>query len=267
MFDKTKTLDEIKINDRFYLVCKEMERAGIKNCFTESLGGVSNGKIKGLNLGFRVGDKKEDVTKNYRLVCEDMGFEYSKMTAARQSHTDNIKVVTSAHFGMGISRETDFFDVDGLVCGEAKTSLVVYCADCFAVLLADKKRKAVAAVHSGWRGTEKKIAAKAAKVMKNNFGVLGEDIVAAIGPGIGPCCFETEWDTASRFESKYVFEKGGGKFLINLPLAICDSLLTAGVKKENIFVSNRCTVCENDRFYSYRSHKEKAGRTAAVISL
>lgn len=260
-------LKEIKKEDRLYLVCDEMEKAGIKNCFTSKLGGESTGKIKGLNLGFRVGDEKENVEKNYKIVCRDMGFDFLKMTASRQTHTDNIRIVKSGDIGKGISKESDFFDVDGLVCGEKNVPLVVYSADCFGVLLADKNKKAVAAVHSGWRGTEKGIAAKAAEIMKNEFFVLPKDIIAAVGPGIGFCCFETEWDTACRFKKKYVFEKGGGKYLIDLCAVIKDSLLSCGIREENIHFSKRCTVCENEIFYSYRSQKEKTGRMGAIISL
>lgn len=101
----------------------------------------------------------------------------------------------------------------------------------------------------------------------SNFGVSSEDIIAAIGPGIGACCFETENDTASRFDEKYVKSLGGGKFKVDLLRVIKDDLKNCGLKEENIFSSERCTVCENDIFYSYRSHKEKTGRMGAVICL
>ena len=103
--------------------------------------------------------------------------------------------------------------------------------------------------------------------MKNEFFVSPKDIVAAIGPGIGFCCFETEADTACRFEKKYIVEKGDGKYLIDLCAVIKDSLLGCGIKEENIHFSKRCTVCENKIFYSYRSQKEKTGRMGAIISL
>lgn len=260
-------LEEIKKENRLYLSCGKMLDLGIKNCFTSKLGGKSHGKIEGLNLGFRVGDRKEDVLENYKLVCSDFGFDFSAMVASRQSHTDNIRVVTKKDCGKGVSAESDIFGIDGLVCAEKNIPLIVYSADCFGVLLAEKNKKAIAAVHSGWRGTEKKIAAKAAEIMKADFSSKPENIIAAVGPGIDFCCFEVEWDTACRFDKKYVFEKGGGKFRVNLPAVIKDDLMNCGIKEENIFFSERCTVCENDIFYSYRSHKDATGRMGAIISL
>ena len=143
----------------------------------------------------------------------------------------------------------------------------MYSADCYGVLLADSKRKAVGAVHSGWRGTLYDIAGKAVLAMNENFNVHPEDVIAAIGPGIGKCCFEVDLDVASKFEEKYVSEKENNKFLVDLVSVIKDNLLKMGLKEENILISNRCTVCENDKFYSYRSHKDKTGRMGAFISL
>lgn len=260
-------LNEINIENRKYLFSRELNEIGIKNCFTTRLGGVSHGKITGLNLGFRVGDKIEDVLLNYRLVAEDFGFEFENIVTSKQEHTNNIKIVTCDDCGKGVTKTSDIEATDGLVTGEKNIPLVVFSADCYPVLLADKEKKAIAAVHSGWRGTYLNISKNAVEIMKCEFGVKPENIIAAVGPGIDRCCFETEKDVASMFDKKYVASEKDGKFYINLPEVIKESLKTAGVLEENIVFSERCTACENDIFYSYRSHKEKTGRMGAFISL
>ena len=260
-------LKEERFSDRQYLYCEEIRKLGIKNGFTLKTGGKSRGRIEGLNLGFRVGDRAEDVLENYRLAAEDLKLDFASIVASRQTHSSNIRIVTDADRGKGVTKESDITDTDGLVTSEKNLPLVVFSADCYPVLLADKEKKAVAAVHSGWRGTLSGISGKAAEIMENEFDVCPENIIAAVGPGIGKCCFETEWDVASEFDSCFVTEKGGGKFLIDLPAVIEKSLLEKGVRKENIFFSERCSVCESDKFYSYRAHKDKTGRMGAFISL
>lgn len=256
-----------RFSDRQYLYCEEMRALGIKNGFTFRTGGVSCGKVEGLNLGFRVGDKDEDVLENYRLAAEDLKLDFSSIVASRQTHSANIRIVYNSDRGKGVTKESDIFETDGLVTGEKNLPLVVFSADCYPVILADKEKKAVAAVHSGWRGTKQGISKNAISVMEEEFGVCIENIIVAVGPGIGKCCFEVEEDVAKEFEPEFVNEKGGGKFLIDLPSVIKRTLLSTGIKEENVYFSDRCTVCENDKFYSYRAHKERTGRMGAFVSL
>jgi len=260
-------LNEISFGDRRYLYLRELSEIGIKNCFTTKCGGKSKGKIEGLNLGFRVGDNKVDVLSNYRLVAEDIGLEFENMVASRQQHTDNIRIITNEDAGKGVTKPSDIFDTDGLVTGEKNIPLVVFSADCYPVLLADKEKNAVAAVHSGWKGTLLDIAGKAVEIMTERFNVKPENIVAAVGTGIGSCCFETKEDVASKFDKKYIYREINGSYYIDLKGMIKDSLLKRGVLEENVFLSKRCTMCENDLFYSYRSHRDKTGRMGAIISL
>jgi len=260
-------LSEAKFSDRSYLICEEIKKLGIRHGFTFKTGGKSIGKVEGLNLGFRVGDLKENVLENYRMVAGDLGLDFNSIVTSKQTHSDNIRIVTNQDRGKGVTKLSDIEDTDGLVTCEKNLPLVVFSADCYPVLLADKEKKAVAAVHSGWRGTKSGISGKAAMVMINEFGVCPENIMVAVGPGIGGCCFETEIDVAEKFEQCYLTEKGGGKFLIDLPAVIKKTLMENGINEKNIFFSERCTVCENDNFYSYRVHREKTGRMGAFISL
>lgn len=254
--------------DRMYLQCPEFESSGlVKHAFTTCLGGVSHGKIDGLNLGFRVGDHAESVQKNYQYIAQDLNLNYNNMVLSRQTHTDNIRIVTKDDAGKGLIKDSDIFDTDGLVTDLPDIPLVIFSADCTPILLLDIKKKVVGAVHAGWRGTVKQIAAKAIKTMIRSFGSNAADILAAIGPSIGPCCFETEWDTAKHFLSDFVSGKENEKFFVNLWAANQKQLMECGVLARNIFLAQECTKCHSDIYYSYRAQREKAGRMAAIISL
>ena len=260
-------LNEVFCHNRRYFVCNEIKDLGIKNCFTTKCGGVSSGKIEGLNLGFRVSDNKDNVIENYKLVASDFGFTYENIVSSKQEHTKNIRIITKEDKGKGISAPSDIEETDGLVTGDKDIPLVVFSADCYPLLFADKEKKAVAAVHSGWKGTYLNISGETVKIMTENFGCKAENIIVAVGAGIGPCCFETKWDVASLFDEKYVSSKGEEKYLVDLSCMLKDSLCIAGIKEENIHFAERCTVCESDVFYSYRSQKERTGRMGAFISL
>ncbi len=256
------------VSDRMYYQSDLLNGiSGVSHCFTTKYGGTSCGIISGLNLGFRCGDEKENVEKNYRLVAKDMGFQYENITAGKQTHSANIRIITEADLGKGVSRVSDFDEVDGLVTNLQNVPLVVFYADCVPILLAEEDAGVVAAIHSGWRGTVSEIAGLAVDIMKSEFGANPEKIKAAIGPSIGPCCFETGEEVSSQFESRFVKALPDKKALVDLWSANKEILLHKGLKEENIEVLNKCTMCNSDVFYSYRTHKEKTGRMGAFIEL
>lgn len=259
---------ELRIDDRLYFQSKVLKsEKTVTHCFTSKLGGLSDGAINGLNLGFRVGDEPEKVHGNYRLVAEDMGFELQRITAGKQTHSENIRVIREEDSGKGVSRDSEFSDVDGLVTDVKNLPLVVYYADCVPVLLSDEEAGVIAAVHSGWRGTVLEISGNAVRIMTEQFGAVPSRIKAAIGPSIGPCCFETGAEVAFQFEKALVKEKDNGKFLVDIWQANKNILLKNGLREENIDVLRLCTICNNHMLYSYRTHKEATGRMGAFISL
>ncbi len=256
-----------EFDDRIYFQSNLLADKGVQHCFTTKCGGVSHGKIDGLNLGFRVEDDVESVIGNYRLVAKDMDFNYNRITAGRQTHSASIRVITEADAGKGISRESEFNDVDGLVTNCCNLPLVVYYADCVPVLMADTDAGIIAAVHSGWRGTVAEITANAVRIMTEVFGATVGNIKAVIGPSIGPCCFETGPEVACEFDENLVEDCKNGKFKVDLWAANKNILLKSGLAEENIEVSELCTICNSDILYSYRTHKDKTGRMGAFISL
>lgn len=258
---------EYKCGDRHYLKSNYLSENEVVHGFTSAQGGVSRGRICGFNLGFRVKDDENAVRENYRLLAEDLGIYLDRTVLAKQTHTKNIRIVTEADAGKGIVRDSDIEDTDGLVCNIPNMALVVFSADCIPILMYDRKSRAVAAVHSGWRGTVQRIGSAAVEAMEENFGSRPSDIIAAIGPGIGPCCFEFGEDAQNYFDRKYLTEREGGKFLVNIWEMNRDILIESGLQTQNIDLSGVCTVCNSDKYYSYRTHKDKTGRQAAVIML
>ncbi len=258
----------LKIDDRLYFKSEILDNiSGLKHGFTSKLGGCSQGKISGLNLGFRVGDDAAAVVKNYELVSGDLGISFEGIVAAKQIHSAEIKVITEKEKGYGIAYRDKLFEADGLITNCKNIPLCVFYADCVPVLLAEAEAGVIAAVHSGWRGTVQQIAGKAVEKMCNEFGANPEKIKAVIGPSIGPCCFETGEEVATRFDKSLVKSEQNGKFKVDLWEANRRILQAKGVKAKNIDISKRCTVCHSDILYSYRIHNENTGRMGAFIMM
>ncbi|MBR5152336.1 MAG: peptidoglycan editing factor PgeF [Clostridia bacterium] len=261
-------MQQYKTNGRLYLQSEPfLLTRRVSHGFTSRLGGVSHGKIEGLNLGFRVGDNPDDVMENYRLVAEDLGLNLSHTVLAKQTHTDCIRLITPEDMGKGISKPSDIEDTDGLMTNLKGVPLVVFSADCIPLLFLDPEKEVIAAVHAGWRGTLKEIGKKAVAMMEREFDCNPQDILAAIGPGIGPCCFAFGKKDAEIFPPEFVRETSPDKVLVDIWEMNRNQLLDAGLSPKNIDMSGVCTVCQQHQFYSYRTHKEHTGRQGAVIML
>ncbi len=260
-------MDWLQCEDRKYLQSSLFKKqGGIVHGFTGKNGGVSSGKITGLNLGFRVEDNPTSVLENYRLVAEDLGFPMECAVLSRQTHTDNIRLVTKEDMGKGLVKESDIFDTDGLITAEKGIPLVVFTADCVPILLYDPKQPVVAAVHAGWRGTVQNIGGKAVRMMQEQFGSDPKDILAAIGPSIGPCHFAFGKEATEYFPEEFCKPCEDG-YLVDLWAMNRKRVMEQGVPEENIEVAELCTVCHAEEFYSYRTHREHTGRQAAMIMI
>lgn len=156
-------------------------------------------------------------------------------------------------------------EADALATRSNGILLGVRTADCVPILLLDARRRVVAAVHAGWRGTARRIAERAVSTLRESFGSRPKDIEAAIGPGIGPCCFEVGAEVAEQFDRGDVI--AGRRPRVDLPGANRRQLEAAGVPAEMIRMSGMCTMCAAEGFHSYRRDGEQAGRMLAVIGL
>ncbi len=236
--------------------------------FTTRLGGISTGIFSSLNLGMHRGDDSSNVAKNYRILENALGFSKEDLILTWQIHSDLVRVVSRADAGRGYDHRA-YPQCDALVTNTPGVALMVFTADCTPILLYDRGTGAVGAAHAGWRGTALGIAQKTVQTMVSSFGTRPEDVVAAIGPNIGPCCFETDADvpeamlTALGREAEPYITQKGEKFHVDLKAMNRLWLRRAGVKE--ITLSDCCTACQPDRFWSHRVTNGQRGSQGAVI--
>jgi len=240
----------------------KLVRAGMST----RLGGVSVGETATLNLGFNKKDTRENVLKNYDIICSSLGIDYKKLVLSNQVHENKVRIITSDDCGKGITKESDIIGIDAFVCGEKNVPFVIFCADCVPVFFLDTKKEVAALAHSGWRSTAKNISGEVIKTMKSRFGSDASDIICAIGPSIGQCCFEVDEDVAMMFDERFC-EKHGEKYHIDLWGVIHSQLDSAGISKDNITLANICTCCNGSEFFSNRAHKGKIGLMGAFMEL
>lgn len=237
----------------------------VRHCFTTRLGGVSTGETASLNLGFHKKDTRENVLRNYEILCNAIHTRPDRLVLSNQVHGDCVRLVTQADAGKGVTRESDILGVDAFVTNCRGVAPVIFTADCVPVLLLDPVKKVIGLAHSGWRSTAKQIAKKTVQAMMR-LGSDAGDILAAIGPSIGPCHFETDDDVASCFSQQYV-RKQGKKYYVDLWSIVASQLCDTGVRDQNITLAQLCTVCHADEFFSNRAHRGKIGLMGAVMEL
>lgn len=167
--------------------------------FSTRLGGVSRGIFSSMNLGFRRGDREENVFENYRLLCASMGIAPEQLIFTDQVHKTVVRRAAVSDCGKGIFSERDYDGVDGHITNERQAALLVFGADCVPLFFYDPEKHAVGAAHAGWRGTAGRIAAVTVKRMQDEFGCDPSDLRVVIGPSIGPDCYEVSEDVAEAF--------------------------------------------------------------------
>ncbi len=247
--------------------------AGIAHGFSTRLGGVSKAPFDSLDLGYNRGDDPACVAENYRRFCRAIGADHSCVVKSRQIHTADIRIVTKADLGVGLCDPAPY-EADGLITNVPGLCLTVFTADCVPVLLCDPVRRCIAAVHSGWRSTAMAIVPKAVQVMIDRFGSQPENIIAAIGPAIAGCCFQTQNEVPDAMleaygdmASPFIQPDGPDHFRVDLKGIIAQSLQDAGLSPDHIDISNHCTACHPDLFWSHRLIGNARGSMAAMIQL
>ncbi|HTC95729.1 MAG TPA: peptidoglycan editing factor PgeF [Terriglobales bacterium] len=257
-------------------------------------GGGSDIHGKGsLNLGFTAQDKKETILQNRRIFLESLGAQKNKklfpFVTLRQIHSSYIHLV-----------ERPFSEPpagDGMITNKRGLVLGIQTADCLPILIADPVNKAIGAFHAGWRGTLARIVEKGVGAMRMHFGSDPAWLLAAIGPGIGGCCYNVGAEVQAEFESQFdyaqdlfhsVFESDpvrerypllfmtarapghsdlGPQLHLDLVKANRMQLVRAGLKEENISASKLCTACNVKLLFSYRAEHGKTGRMMAAIGI
>jgi hypothetical protein len=251
--------------------------------FSEAYGGST------LNLGYTAEDLREHVDRNRAAFAKQLGASGWPLKVVRQFHSDLIWLVPGEHPPAG----------DGLLTGDESVLLSVRTADCHPILLVDVKKRAVAVLHAGWRGTLKRIAEKGVGEMRRWFGSRPEDLRAAIGPGIHGCCYEVGEEVRELFQSQFAYAdrlftvtkesdpirerypllfltaRAPGhsesllpvKIRLDLVTANLRQLLDAGLRPRQISHSPLCTFCRRDLLFSHRADKGVTGRMMAVVGI
>lgn len=246
---------------------------GVAHGFSTRLGGVSQGIFSSLNLSANRGDDPGCVRENYRRFCAAIGADVEGLVMTHQVHEDTIREASRADILDDLLDPIDY-RVDGLITNQPGLCLTIYYADCIPVLLYDPVKKAIAAVHSGWRGTSLGIAPQAAAKMTALYGSNPADILAAIGPGIGPCCFETHDDVPSAMTERlgpgvtpYCKPLENGKFAVDLKGILRWQLTQAGLTGGHVDTLSLCTACHPELYWSHRKMGDQRGNHAAMLQL
>ena len=242
--------------------------SGFKNIvhgFTTRKGGVSTGEYASLSMSPWRGDDVVNVRENERILCESLSLDLSKLTATKQEHTDTVEIIDESRIGYGIGIPWNK-GVDACITTLKNVPLLCYSADCVPILMYASDIEAIAAIHAGWRGTQSEIVKKTALKMVE-MGAAGNHIYVEIGPCIHKCCYEVSDDVALQFEEKYYDKCDNGKYMLDLASVNRDLVKMYGVPDENISVSELCTKCNNDLFFSHRGQNGKSGTLAGVICM
>lgn len=264
--------------------------------FSTRTGGVSRAyapaqRAGELNLGFTAADERDKVLENRRRLLESLSVRpNTPLVTLKQIHSSVIRRVTGADADRLLRG-------DGLMTNEPGLLLAIQTADCIPVLVADVKKKSVAAFHAGWRGTLKRIVENGVGRMRAEFGARPEDLVAAIGPGIGACCYAVGEEVRGEFESQFAYageifhevsdsdpihlkypllfltarapghSNLGPQLHLNLMEANRRQLVDAGLRAEAISVIGHCTSCQRNRYFSYRAEQGFTGRMLSVVGV
>jgi YfiH family protein len=245
---------------------------GIVHGFSTRKGGVSGPPWDTLNLGVGRGDRPDAVRENYRRFCSAIGADDRSAVLAKQVHGDAVRVVTAADAGKGLYCPRDYA-ADALITKEQRMPLAVFSADCGILLLCDPVSRSVGACHAGWRGCAKGIVLKTVREMGRVFHAAPENLLAAVGPAIGACCFETDGDVPEAMraalgpDAEPYLKRSGPKWHVDLSGLNRQWLLNAGLKPEHIDVCGLCTACRPDLFWSYRKMGDARGAQIAMIAL
>ena len=269
-----------------YLTYKRLEEIPfIRHAFSTKNGGVSEGIYSSMNLSYTRGDEKEKVDENFNRFFSAIGCTLKNVVCSDQIHkTDIVKVDEKVlkelenkekYSNEGVeARKLE--NIDGLITNLKNVPLVTSYADCVPLYFVDLKNKAIGLSHSGWRGTVGQIGIKTIEKMKKEYGTEPENVVAVIGPSICKECYEVSKEVTEEFHKAY-----DGKFDVSKIYDITSEekrqldlweanrqiLMLAGVREDNIIVSNVCTSCNCDLLFSHRKTNGKRGNLIAVMEI
>lgn len=231
----------------------------IKHFFSTRIGGISTGAYKSLNLGVYTMDLEENIQSNLNKIFNSAGMHNDKITYLKQVHSDKLFVVNKDNY-MKVRGQFG----DALITRDGGIAIGVFTADCVPIILVDADKGIAAAIHAGWKGTALNITGKVIDYMKINMGTDPKNIAAAIGPSIGPCCFQVGLEVAEKFN--FVFENKN-RFFVDLWKENVKQIIDSGVPEEKISSSMICTSCNSEKVFSYRKDSGNTGRMGTFVEI
>lgn len=245
---------------------------------TTRQGGYSTGDFRGLNMSYSTGDDPAVVLHNRTLVAETIGMPLSGFVLAKQTHSDIVRHITETEKGLGAYCENQYAlgEGDALITDRRGIVLCVKIADCIPIICYDPHKKAIAAIHAGWQGTAKRIAAKTIAAVAECFGSDPANIRAGIGIGAGFCCYEVGQEVFSALKASiephpqtvWFRQQSNEKYLVDLREVNRLQLIEAGLNPEQIETRSECTICGRERYFSFRGRSgEGFGQSVMGIAL
>jgi YfiH family protein len=235
----------------------------LEHAFCTRRGGASQDEYKSLNMSFRERDEEFRVLQNWDRLATAFAIPMEQFLVVNQVHGDAIFVIKPHGSYFSTLEELNY---DAIVTIRANLAICIKTADCVPVFIVDKVKKVIAVVHAGWKGSALGISAKVIRLMQKQYRSLPQDILAAIGPSIGRCCYEVDQATAVAFRGQNnsdIFLQQGkkkDKWMLDLPEANRRQLLEASIPESNIEVAGYCTTCNQDMFFSHRGSGGITGR-------
>lgn len=238
-------------------------------------GGVSEPPYNSLNMGYGTDDFSLHVLENRHRLASAVDIPLDYFIMANQVHGTNIEVVTKKHRSLGALHKNNALQAtDGMITQDSEVCLFVMGADCTPLLFFDPQKKVIGAAHAGWRGTISNMAGCMVNKMKDTYGCDPANIIAGIGPSIGPCCYEVGPEVTEAVMNNFGTIEGfisnsehTGNPILNLWYTNKQLLTVAGVPETNIEISSLCTFCNQHHFFSSRGGNGRTGRFGAGIML
>jgi polyphenol oxidase len=262
-----------EIDNVEFLSFKHFDKTNLVNhCFSTKVGGVSVGMYASMNFGLGRGDDINHVICNFERLGNAVGFDYKDIVSSSQTHSTNCLNVVEKYRGNGILFKNEFEDIDGLITNTKGPVLMTFAADCATLYFLDTVKKVIAISHSGWKGTVNNMVKATIDEMVKLYNCEPKNILAGIGPSIGKCCFEVKTDVADLYyglpyASEHIQNNGDGKYYIDLWSILKKQMTKCGIKSCNIEVTDLCTKCRTDLFYSHRLSGNERGTMAGFIQL
>jgi YfiH family protein len=229
----------------------------VHHAFLTRKGGVSPPPFDSLNMSENNGDREESVFQNRDRIATIFGFTGKRLILPKQEQKDGILLLKKP-----IETTPLFLEYDAMITDAPGMILGIQTADCIPIFLVDQKRKVIAAVHAGRQGTALQLTRKVLRKMKEVLRCSPEDLIIALGPSIGPCCYEVDGNVFLPEWEPFSTPKGGERWMMDIAGINMAQMKDEGIEEEQIILVNVCTSCHTDLFFSYR----KEGRTGRQLS-